>query len=184
MKFFRTHIARSFSVGLLLAGLVFYFMKPVSTPDQHEKFAFWLQSNLKAKSNTDVAKQIRSLSSNSGELETVVREASALVKAHADDFELPIDQQSQDENEIFDLLISEWDAYQNSSNGMGKAVMVKQTHPQTVLPVDGISFGGKLATQATPNFSLLKYVLPAQKLSTVGSYFSIPLIGGTAINAP
>ncbi len=143
MKFFRTHIARSFNVGFLLAGLLFYFMKPASNNPEHDAFAAWLQSNLKSSTNTNVADQIRGLSNADGKLESVIRQASALVKAHADDFELPVDTQTKDENEVFQLLLTEWNNYQNSSTGMGKAVIIKQAQPNSVLPVDGFSFGHK-----------------------------------------
>ncbi|HET8864296.1 MAG TPA: hypothetical protein VFM80_01280 [Gracilimonas sp.] len=184
MKFFRTHIARSFNVGILLAGLVFYFMKPVSDSAENDAFAVWLQSNLKSSSSTIVVDQIRGLSAADGKLESVIREASALVKANADDFELPVNSQSQDENEVFQLLLKEWNAYQSSSSGMGKAVLIKQAQPNSVLPVDGFSFGNKSATHqqniiiADAGISMEQIHAPTHR------FYLSPLSSGTAINAP
>ncbi|MEX0722771.1 MAG: hypothetical protein WD053_02785 [Gracilimonas sp.] len=184
MKFFRTHIARSFNVGILLAGLVFYFMKPVSENAEHDAFASWLQSNLKSSTNVEITDQIRGLSKADGQLESVIREASALVKANADEFELPVNSQSQDENEVFRVLLKEWNAYQSSSSGMGKAVLIKQTQPNSVLPVDGFSFGTKSVSQqhnvviADAGISLKHEIAPTN------SFHLIPISGGTAINAP
>lgn len=184
MKFFRTNIARSFNVGILLAGLLFYFVKPVSDNAEHDAFASWLQSNLKSSTNSSVADQIRGLSSTDEKIESVIRQASALVKAHADDFELPVDTQSKDENEVFQLLLKEWNNYQNSSTGMGKAVIIKQAQPHSVLPVDGFSFGNKsLTSQHTAMFADAG-ISGEQVIATSHSFYISPLSSGTAINAP
>lgn len=184
MKFFRTHIVRSFNVGILLAGLLFYFMKPVSDNAEHNAFASWLQSNLKSDTNTNVADQIRGLSSADKKIESVIRQASALVKAHADEFKLPVDTQSKDENEVFQLLLKEWNNYQNSSTGMGKAVIIKQAQPNSVLPVDGFSFGNKLLTSQYSAIFTDDGVTGEQIIATSHSFHTSPLTGGTAINAP
>ncbi|MBD3616558.1 MAG: hypothetical protein HUJ22_08290 [Gracilimonas sp.] len=184
MKFFRTHITQSFNIGLLLVGLVFYFIKPVSNHSEHDAFAVWLQSNLKSNTNDNVADQIRGLSTANVELESVIREASALVKAYADDFELPVDKQSQDENEVFQVLLKEWKDYQNSSTGMGKAVIIKQAQSHSVLPVDGLAFGGKSPVQQYDiSPSVLNTAFEQITLPSFNYYIS-PLSGGMAINAP
>ncbi len=184
MNFFRTHIIRSFNVALLLAGMALYFMKPVSGNANHDAFTSWLQSNLKSGNNTSVLDQIKGLQTHDGELESVIRKASVLVKANAEDFKLPVDTKSKDENEVFQVLLKEWKAFQYSSTGMGKAVIIKQAQPYSLLPIDGFTFGSK---------SLAQYQKP--ELSEPGlpfDYFSIPafnyhispLSGGVAIGAP
>ncbi|MEQ8524837.1 hypothetical protein [Gracilimonas sp.] len=184
MNFFRTHITRTLSVGLLLAGMVFYFMKPVSDNADHDAFTSWLQSNLKSNGNTSVVDQLKELSASPDELESVIRQASALVKAHADDFELPVDAQSKDESEVFQVLLKEWNAYQNSSSGMGKAVLIKQAQPHSVLPVDGLAFYGKAdATQQTFIISSSGKSFEHQSV-TLHNFHISPLSGGTAIGAP
>lgn len=184
MNFFRTHIARLVNVGILLAGLLFYFMKPVSDNAEHDAFASWLQSNLKSSTNTNVVDQIRGLSDKDGKLESVIRQASALVKAHADDFELPVDTHTKNENEVFQLLLTEWNNYQNSSTGMGKAVIIKQAQPNSVLPVDGFSFGNKSLTSQHSTIFADASVTGEQVTTTPSSFYIAPLSGGTAINAP
>jgi len=183
MKFFRTHIARTVNVCLLLAGMVLYFMKPVSEQADHDAFTSWLQSNLKTGNNASVYDQIKDLQSSTDELESIIRQASALVKAHSDDFELPVDAQSKDENEVFQLLLKEWNAYQSSS-GMGKAVIVKQAKPHSVLPIDALAFAGQdLQKQKTFN-TLVLSGSAATPASEALNFNISPLSGGTAIGAP
>ena len=169
---------------MLLAGMIFYFMKPVSENTDHDAFTSWLKSNLKTGGNTSVVDQLKELSSSHEELESVIRQASALVKAHADDFELPVDAQSNDEGEVFRVLLNEWHAYQNSSSGMGKAVIIKQAQPSSVLPVDGLALYGKspAATQAL-SFSAAGESFEQPSASQLNFHIS-PLSGGTAIGAP
>ncbi|SMO47313.1 hypothetical protein [Gracilimonas mengyeensis] len=184
MKFFRTHITRIYSVCTLLLGLLFCFIKPIGDDTSQDAFAFWLQSNLKTNSNSDVADQIRGLSKSESELESVIREASSLVKAHAEDFELPVDAQSKDEGEVFRVLLKEWNAYQHSSSGMGKAVIIKQAQPHSVLPVDGLTFQAKSLTADQQLAFALSGNIVEQTAIVAIDYHISPLSGGTAIGAP
>lgn len=184
MNFFRTHITRTFNVVLLLAGLVLYFMKPVSENGNHDAFTSWLQSNLKSGNNTSVLDQIKGLQAHEGELESVIRKASALVKANAEDFKLPVDTASKDENEVFQVLLKEWKAFQYSSAGMGKAVLIKQAQPYSLLPIDGFTFGSKsIAQYQKPEPSEAGF--PFEYFSVPAFNYQIsPLSGGIAIGAP
>ncbi|MDR9418653.1 hypothetical protein [Gracilimonas sp.] len=184
MKFFRTHIIQSFNIGFLLIGMVFYFLKPTNAHSDHDAFASWLQSNLKANSNGEIADQIQQLVTSKSEIESVIREASTLVKAHAENFELPLSEQSQDENDVFKLLLKEWEDYQNSSSGMGKAVIVKQANPHSILPLDGFSFGGKFIGQHSNLFLTSANNSFQQSSIYLFNESASPLKSGIAINAP
>ena len=184
MNFFRAHIIQSFNVGFLLVGIAFYFLKPVGTGSEHDAFAQWLQSNLKTNTDSEITNEIRDLRYTNGQLDSVIREASSIVKTYADNFELPLDEKSQDENEVYKLLLKEWTNYQNSSTGMGKAVVIKQGHPHSYLPNDGFSPNSKLI-----NGSISLDLTLAQE--SIEDFYSnsyrfnlCPLKGGIAINAP
>ncbi len=184
MKIFRTHIIQNLSACLLLAGMFFYFLKPASSNTDDDAFASWLKTNLKTGNNAEVIDQIQQLSHSGSEIESVIRKASSLVKNHADDFTLPVAQDDQDENEVFQVLLKEWNDFQNSASGMGKAVIIKQAQPYTVLPIDGIAFASKafkkqFSELASPEISEIFFIRPPAV-----SYHISPLTGGTAIGAP
>lgn len=184
MDFFRTHITRSFNVALLLAGMALYFMKPAHENTTHDAFTSWLQSNLKSGNNASVLNQIKGLQSQDGELESIIRKASALVKANAEDFKLPVDTESKDENEVFRVLLKEWKAFQHSSAGMGKAVIIKQAQTYSLLPLDGFTLGSKsLAQNYTPVLNGAGTALEQISAPSFNYHIS-PLTGGTAIGAP
>jgi len=184
MKIFRTHIIQSFGAAILLAGMVFYFLTPSNQMGDEDAFTNWLKTNLKTSDNAEVINEIQKLSHSTNEIESVIRKASSLVKTHADDFTLPLAPGAQDENDVFQVLLTEWNAFQNSSSGMGKAVIIKQAQPYTVPPVDGISFSTQglhiqeqWVAQASPFETL--YLTPVS-----ANYHISPLSGGTAIGAP
>jgi hypothetical protein len=184
MKFFRKHIIQTYSAALLLAGIFVYFLKPAGVHETHDAFALWLQSNLKNNSNTGIVDQIRGFSSSQEGFETVVRQASALVKAHAEDFELPVKNDSQDENEVYQLLIQEWNSYQSSSSGMAKAVFIKQAQPYSLIPTDGYSPNGKIASTRTISEQTSDDSGIYLQSEPSFSYHLSPITSGTAINAP
>lgn len=184
MKFFRKHITQSYGAALLLAGIIIYFLKPAGVHETHDAFALWLQSNLKNNINSGVVDEIRDLSASKDGFESVVRQASVLVKTHAEDFELPVRNDAQDENEVYQLLIQEWNSYQNSSSGMAKAVILKQGQTYSLIPADGFSPKGKLS--GTLTISEQKDGLFEANLDSEPSfsYHLVPFTSGTAINAP
>lgn len=184
MKFYRRHIIQTYGTVLLLAGIVVYFLKPTGVHETHDAFALWLQSNLKNSSNSGVVDEIKGLSTSQEGFETVVRQASALVKAHSEDFELPVRNDSQDENEVYQLLLKEWNSYQNTSSGMAKAVIIKQAQNYSLIPADGFSPNGKIA--GTLSTHEKKYGVYENYLDTepVPNYHLSPFTSGIAINAP
>lgn len=184
MKFFRKHIIQTYGVALLLAGIIVYFLKPGGLNETHDAFALWLQSNLKNSSNAGVVDQIRGLSSSQEGFETVVRQASALVKAHAEDFELPVSDGSQDESEVYQLLIKEWNSYQESSSGMAKAVIIKQAQPYSLIPADGFTPKGKTTSSYSTDEPIAEENGNQSDHKPAINYHLSPFTSGTAINAP
>jgi hypothetical protein len=184
MKFFRSHITQSIFSGILLAGIIFYFFKPGNVQAEEDAFTSWLQATLKTSNNTEVIDQIHQLSHVDVEIESVIRKASSLVRNHAEDFNLPVSPESDDENEVFHVLLKEWTAYQNSSTGMGNAVLIKQAQRYSVLPVDGISFSSKAVDGQALLITKAETVTVFQTPPVSSSFHISPLSGGTAIGAP
>lgn len=169
---------------MLLVSLVLYFMKPATENERHHAFTSWLQSSLKTSNNAEVMKQIKGLQKEGGKLESVIRKASALVKAHAGDFKLPVKTDHQDEEEVFEVLLKEWKASQSSSSGMASAVIIKQAHPYLLIPADGLNFHGKsvLGNQTDLSLTLLDPI-HAESIQHL-NFHTAPLTGGVAIGAP
>src|SRR5690554_5101464 len=135
MKFFRTYLIRIAGTFCLLSSISFYFLNPVDTTEgQHGEFALWLQSHLKTQTNSEVVEKISEFSFSDEQFDIILLKASQLVQDHIQDFQLPHKRDTADENEMLRLLISEWNAFQDFSKGMGKAVVIKQYKPNSILP--------------------------------------------------
>lgn len=186
MKIFRLHITRTLSVAALLAGMIFYFLKPAVNEAKQGAFTNWLQSHLKTNlDNDDVADQIRQLSlEDEKEFESVIRKASVLVRNNADDFEIPINTETGDEQEVYHVLLKSWTNFQQSSSGMGKAVILKQAQPHSVLPVDGMTdYAKSPSAHQYLTYSQSGKFTEQQPVAFLNYHIS-PLSGGTAIGAP
>ena len=184
MKFFRSHIARLSGFLLLMLGIMLHHAKPTENKSGHAAFTNWLGSHLKT-NNDGVIDQIDALNTQDGELEAVIRKASELVYDHADEFKIPgSDTDSSTEEDVYQLLLTEWNNFRNSGNGMGKAVLVENIKPQTVLPGDGYSFASTTA-KTQPDVDTYRYkVSTAPDYTSSEQYTLSPLKSGTAIGAP
>lgn len=183
MKFFRTHIIRFTGTLTLLAGIALYFLQPVDKQGQHENFAIWLQSHLKAQSNSDVSNKISKLTFSDEKFDAVLKKASILVQSHLQDFELPVNKHDADEQEVFQLLLTEWNAFQDFAKGMGKAAIIKNAKPYSVLPTDALAFSGKFSSQLQ-NPALRVDDNPFYESFPLQDYHTSPFKSGTAIGAP
>lgn len=185
MTFFRSHIIRMSGVLSLLAGIVFCFFSPSDEYARHEAFASWLESQLKTSQEVDapLRSQIQALSFEDGELDRVIQKASELVKNHSDDFELPLNKQPENPEEIFHLLVQSWNSYQHASEGMGNAVLIKPAKTLSLLPNDSFSAATRLHKQRAEQEQPLAFHRTASIPNDVTHTLS-PLSGGTAIGAP
>ncbi len=170
---------------MLMLGMVLHVANPVEDNSTHDAFASWLGSHLRTQ-NDVVLNEIEALSNDSGKLESVIRKASELVLSHSDDFELPVSEKdtATSEEDLYHLLLTEWNNYQNSASGMGKAVFVQNIKPQTILPSDGHFFSSAL-TKSALHFDVDQVTdLGSHELASGNAYILSPLKSGTAIGAP
>ncbi len=151
---------------------------------RHEAFTSWLESQVKTQNDSGLRDRISQLSSHDEELESVIRKASQLVKSHSDDFEAPIAAHSgKEENEVFQLLLTEWNAYQSTSGGMGKAVIIENIKSPHALPNDGLALTNK-ATFEKEGIEHFEVSTTEYTESGFINHHISPLSGGTAIGAP
>lgn len=184
MKFFRSHIARLTGFFMLMIGMALHHTIPSDNESGQNGFTSWLGSHLKTQDDS-VMDKIDELASGDQQLEEVIRRASEIVYSHSDDFELPVSNENDTtEEDLYKLLLTEWNSFRNSGNGMGKAVLIEHIKPQTVIPSDGHLLGYAV-TKTTPGFDVYnEFALYNIELAPSESYILSPLKSGTAIGAP
>ena len=116
--------------------MAFHLLSPIQEKETQNAFTSWLDSQLLS-DDADVRTELEELSNENDAFDSVIRKASKLVKAHSDDFKLPITEEESSEDQVYHLLLSQWNAFQNSGNGMSKAVFIEQGKSQVALPIDG-----------------------------------------------
>ena len=183
MKIVRSHIARLYGFLLLFIGIALHTLSPGQEKENHSAFTSWLSSQLKSE-DADVQEKLEALAATEEALDTVIRKASELVKTHSDDFKLPISEGESSEEQVYNVLLSQWNAFQHAGNGMAKAVLIEQGKAQVILPTDGKYF----KTNFTHNEQKFNSSIEAQELRSdeisAQSHTLSPFKSGIAIGAP
>ena len=185
MKLFRLHITRIYGFFLLLIAIGLNIANITEQKAHHEAFTSWLGSQLK-NDDSEARLKIDNLSTDQSELEVVIRKASEVVTSYADDFKLPVGTEDEIPNseQVFHLLLTQWNQFRNTEAGMSKAVLVESAKAQTILPNDG-----KIVISSTTNQRKTELKNPSTYLVNAEnslnlSFFLSPLESGTAIGAP
>lgn len=181
MKIFRTHITKTYSLAVILLGFMLHFAEPIQDSKAHSEFTSWLDAKVKTEDNSEIRKLITNLADDAGELESVIRKASEIVSQNSEDFELPFGE--SETSDVFDVIIGEWNAYQNSSSGMGKAVFVENLKSNVVSQKEASSL--KKSAKSISESCINNLVTVEAGWNTfTDQNFSKPFISGVAINAP
>lgn len=185
MKLFRLHITRIYGFFLLILGIGLNVTNISDQEVHHAAFTSWLGSQLK-NDDSEALKKLDNLTNDKSELEDVIRKASEVVTSYADDFNLPVgsDDNEPDADQVFHLLLTQWNQFQHSEAGMSKAVLVETVKPQTILPNDGkLHQSNAVQIQNSNSHSTSELNDESVDFSS-SSYFISPLSGGIAIGAP
>lgn len=181
VKIFRTHITKSYSLLVILLGFTLHFIAPIQESKTHSEFTSWLDAKVKSEENDEIRKLISDLADDADVLDSVIKKASEIVSKNSEDFELPISK--SDNTDVLEVIIDEWNAYQTSSNGMGKAVVIENVKPSAVSQKEAASV--KKASNSISESCLNNLVnLDAGWDIFSQNTSSIPFESGVAINAP
>lgn len=164
----------------LLLGFILHFVRPVQYSAHQNAFTSWLDGHLKSDENNDIRQQLRELSSEEADLEELIRKASEVVALHTEDFELPFN--SSDKDQVFNLLITEWNAYQSSSAGMRNAV-IPEPSKSSAVQLD-VKPHSKATTASAPDCSAFGFPVLSSWDTIIPPNTLLPLRSGIAINAP
>lgn len=186
MKTFRSHILRTYSFVVLLIGIALHLVGDSEQQGHHEAFTSWLESHLK-NSESEAHQKLENLSRDLSGMDEVIRKASEVVVSHADDFSLPLEsspEKGPDADGMYQVLLEQWNHFQNSDAGMGKAIFVESAKSITILPNDGKFSSISGLSEITPSAALFLAVNTTEAQELYSSYLLHPLASGTAIGAP
>ncbi len=179
VKNFRTNITKSYSFVLILLGFVMHFAAPVQESKAHSEFTSWLDAKVKSEENASVRLLIEDLADDEAELNEVIQKASDIVSENSDDFKFPF----SEGEDVYRVIIDEWNAYQNSAAGMGKAVITENVKSNAVSQKEISTLKKSAETVSESCMNNLVGVEINWAILT-GEVSHKPFQSGVAINAP
>ncbi len=181
MMFFRNHITQRIFALIVFVAIVPYLFAVQSQSETTSKISSWIQEYIDDDA-TDLRNKITALQSTEKGTSDFLKEVSLLITQHSEAFSLSIPENSESDEDIYHLLLSEWVEYQQTDNGMGAAAITER----------GSKFGfqiEKLYRTVTPLFESTRpvsqhYVITRIESLLLTHIHLLPMVGGTAIGAP
>ena len=181
-----SHIFRTLTISVLMAGLLAHLLLPFSSHVQKTAFTQWLDQKVVASGNENEGKlrdTIRQLPEKSGDFWVLVQEASELISNHKDDFRINFTFGEEGENkQVTSWLVGQWNLfhYQKSATNAVLPEISHQFHKWISLN----SFGNSLkpSTNLLSDFRDNNFISFSENVLINRTI--IPLVNGISINAP
>jgi len=183
VKTLRSHTAKIILALFIWAGIGMYLVHPVQAKNSTKLFTSWLETVVKKEHGVDIRQQIYRLKESDGSLSALIEKASEMVSRNNDEFNLPLAGQSSDANDVYQMLLVEWNSYQ-TGNGMGKASGPETVKTNLHPPVDKFAYTAHWKSETTGSSITAAPAGGAMPDGTATSHLLEPLSGGMAIGAP
>lgn len=181
MLFFRNHIIKIAVLILFVTGMLSVALPWEERVHPGESIATWLFELRADTVNPDVQAKIYSLRSENGDISGLLRKASSIISAHADDFTLPVDSGNASDDDIYNTLLLKWTLHQQDIPV--DTVMI--TDRQTSVPQAHEKDNKPVWSQYTD--SIRELVGTGSRIHQVRDNMRtilLPLVSGIAIGAP
>ena len=176
MQWFRTHITQSLLTLALLWGICFQLSSAANQDLREAVMQQWLQWQLNSYGE-DLKAELADLGYDDEQILNVIRDASV-----PDEDQKKEDSESG-EQEVFRVLIGQWNAWNGQNQGMGKTIIPDQHKPTAVQNSDAIFAGLRSSEPAASARPCINTEI--QKNQTLpASHILSPHKSGTAIGAP
>ncbi len=186
MKNHLSHIFRSLTISVVMAGFMAHLIMPFSSHAQKTAFTQWLDHNVVASGNENEIKlrnTIRELPEQSGDFWILVQQASELVANHKEDFRIHFSfSDGFEHHHMTSWLIGQWNVFQNHQTGTN--AILPEIHQPVYKWISSNGFSSALQPCLTKvlsqfqEFSIIQLPIIPRAISL------IPLESGISINAP
>lgn len=185
MRMKALYIARQLLISLLLTGFVAHMMMPLSSQAKKTAFTQWLNQNLVSSGDeTEIMLRntIRELPVHSESFDALLEEATRLIKENRNGFTILFTHENSDEERnISNWLIGQWNAFQNQQSGKfgtladAQSLLVKILNHQVLGGSHDISERTQHLGSHSGSYEV-RFI--------ISSFLKLPLVGGISINAP
>ncbi len=181
MSYFRNLIIKIAVLILFVTGMLFVAWPWSERAHPGESVATWLFELRTDTDNPDVHDKIYSLRTENGDIPGLLRKASSIIRDHADDFTIPVDNESASDDDIYNTLVLKWTLHQQDIPV--DTVMI--TDRQTQVPQANEKEDKSVWNQFTGSIQLL--IGTYSRINQAWEYVRMilrPLVSGIAIGAP
>lgn len=180
-----SHIFRSLTITLVMAGFLSHLAQPFSSQAKKNAFTQWLNHNVVAsgdESEIKLRNSIRELPGQANDFWVLVQQASKLVADHKDDFRIQFTFSGSEEQRVSSWLIDQWNVFETHKTG-ANAIL-----PEFSKPFYKWLSANPFTTAITPAADTkLKHRSISEQsagINGISLLSLIPLVSGISINAP
>ncbi len=186
MKNHLSHIFRSLTISVVMAGFMAHLIMPFSSHAQKTAFTQWLDHNVVASGNENEIKlrnSIRELPEQSGDFWILVQQASELVANHKEDFRIHFSlSDGFEHHHITSWLIGQWNVFQNHQTGNN--AILPEIHQPVFKWISSNGFSSAIQPRVAKADMFIQSFSLFQIPSIPRAISLIPLESGISINAP
>lgn len=186
MILYRSHIFKTLTIYLLMAGFMVHMVMPFSSSAQKSAFTKWLDHNVVTTGNeheVKVRSLIRELQDEAGDFNHLLQQASELVSNHKDYFKIHFSFDANEEHQkVSSWLIGQWNVFQNHQNGH-KAIL-PEIHQSIHKWISPNSYNTTTLNRETKPADRLLSGIDVYNFSDKIIHILNPLVSGISINAP
>lgn len=179
MTYFRNHSLRLLSVALLLLGLAPGLTPVKGNNASAEAVSQWLYGFAGEHKSEQAWEKISHLNDKQDEPDLLLRKASKMISANAELFSLPVNNPEPTDEEVFNLLVQEWNRHQQTGS-MGATILAERHHK--TLPFENVKFSDVVISEYRPDG--IDTQVYGFKAITFDAHRLYPLVSGISINAP
>ncbi|MGK7371044.1 MAG: hypothetical protein ACNS64_12590 [Candidatus Halalkalibacterium sp. M3_1C_030] len=182
MQKLRSHIAKTYIISLICAGICLYMARPANAQQSTKAFSSWLSSVVDQKDSTQLEEELEQLSKSGATVYRLMEHASLVMSKEGEKVDIPY-ASSEASNRIYQVLLQQWNHF-NTGNGMANV-----PPPEIVKPFASISVekSGKVFLDSISPSQIGKAFISYMGLAEGPVHFSKsfePMITGIAIGAP
>lgn len=182
MQKLRSHIAKSYLISLICAGLCLFMARPVNAQQSSTVFSSWLSTIVDHTDSSDLKQELETLSESGANVYKLMEHASIVMSNTGQKADLPL-ATSEASNHIYQVLLQQWNHF---STGKGMANIPPPEIIKSLITVS-VEKCGKAFFDITPSDRLGNtFSLYADMQNDLVHFYNSfePMITGIAINAP
>ncbi|MDX1585639.1 MAG: hypothetical protein R3222_02805 [Balneolaceae bacterium] len=182
MQKLRSHIAKTYVISLICAGLCLYLARPANAQQSTRAFSSWLSTMVDQQDHSMLEEELEQLSESGATVYKLMEHASIVMSKNGEKVDLPYSS-AEASHRIYQVLLQQWNHF-NTGNGMANMPppeISKQLASYSVEKSGKVSFESASVGHVANSF--ISYSGLNQSPVHYSNSFE-PMITGIAIGAP